>query len=209
MPKDCGCDKKDESGCDKEGGKQTQIWVYKKKCIKNPNIPDNSYVGRIGFTYYLINKDKKESTEYIVQYKLSNLIPGEIVYYVNLYKVVKVKNNKKYIECFSQYSYTKKLEQSRIIDIINKIGNNNYDLTPDDTNEFNNYVINRILKKNKSSKNKTTPNSLTVQITQVDKSYGNTSTCGGACTGVYLVCVGDCTKCKNAFPGLYDGTCKN
>ena len=53
MPKDCGCDKKDESGCDK--GKRNQIWVYKKKCNINPDIPDNSYQGKIGFTYYLVN----------------------------------------------------------------------------------------------------------------------------------------------------------
>ena len=68
-----------------------------------------------------------------------------------MYKVVKTKFNKKkntikkYLECFSQYSYIQKLEQSRIINIINYIGNDNYDLIPDDTNKFNNYVIQNIL----------------------------------------------------------------
>lgn len=53
MPKDCGCAKE-------EKGKINQIWVYKNQC-KKTNIPDNSYVGKIGFTYYLIDNDKKKT----------------------------------------------------------------------------------------------------------------------------------------------------
>lgn len=199
MSKDCGSKKE----------KRNQIWVYKKICDKNPNIPDNSYVGKIGFAYYLLNNDTKESREYKVNYKFSNLVPGEIVYYVDLYKVVKVKNNKKkntikkYLECASQYSYTKKLEQFRIIDIINNIGNNNYDLTPDDTNEFNNYVIKNILKRNKSSKNKDTKNSFTVQISQVGKEYG-LQPCGAKCNfWEGINCKSTC-KCPSPY-GV--GTC--
>ena len=206
MPKDCGCNKKEnthDSNCDKDKGKRNQIWVYKKKCNINPDIPDNSYQGKIGFTYYLVNNDTKKKTEFKVEYRFSNLIPGEIVYYVSLYKVIKTEFDKKkntitkYIKCFSQYSYTKKIEQLRIIDIINHIGNDNYDLIPDDSNEFNNYVIKNILKPNKSSKNKNTKNRLTVQISQVGKEYG-TQGCGGGCdywSGV--LCGTDCAWCQN------------
>jgi hypothetical protein len=167
MPKDC----------DSKKEKRNQIWVYKKTCAVNPDLPNNSYLGKIGFAYYLVNQDTKETTEFKVDYKFSNLIPGEIQYYVRLYKVVKTKINKKkntikkYLECFSQYSYIQKLEQIRIIDIINDIGNSNYNLIPDDTNKFNNYVIQNILKTNKSSKS----NKSTVYINQVGKEYGDTS----------------------------------
>ena len=154
MPKDCGCKKKEKKhDCDcHTKTKVTNQWVYKKSCDNKLNIPDNSYLGKIGFTYYLVNDDKKESTEYKVNFKFSNLNPGEIVYYVNLYKVTKTKIDKKtntiskYLECAFQYSYTSKLDQNKITDIINKIGNDNYDLTPDDTNKFNSKVIQNILK---------------------------------------------------------------
>jgi hypothetical protein len=197
MPNDCGCDKKNDYDSKKE--KRNQIWVYKKTCAVNPNLPINSYVGKTGFAYYLVNKDTKESTEIKVDYNFSNLIPGEIVYYVRLYKVVKTKINKKkntikkYLECFTHYSYITKLEQSRIIDIINNIENNKYDLIPHDTNEFKNYVIQNILKTNKSSKNKNTTNSLTIYSTIVEKSYGDIS-----CTNP-PICPG------NSLPGISPG----
>ena len=165
--------------CNKEKEKRNQIWVYKKTCAVNPNLPINSYVGKTGFAYYLVNKDTKESTEFKVDYKFSNLIPGEIVYYVRLYKVVKIKFNKKkntikkYLECFSQYSYITKLEQSTITNIIIRLSNGNYELTPHEPNEFNNNVIKNILKTNKSSKNKDTKNSITIFTAQVDRSYGD------------------------------------
>ena len=69
--------------------RETKYGFTKKKCNINPDIPDNSYQGKIGFTYYLVNNDTKKKTEFKVEYRFSNLIPGEIVYYVSLYKVVK------------------------------------------------------------------------------------------------------------------------
>jgi hypothetical protein len=182
MPNDCGSKKE----------KRNQIWVYKKTCDKNPNLPINSYVGKTGFAYYLVNKDTKEATEFKVDYKFSNSIPGEIVYYVRLYKVVKTKFNKKkntikkYLECFTQYSYITKLEQSRITNIIIRLSNGNYDLTPHEPNEFNNNVIQNILKTNKSSKNKDTTNSITVNTIVVPKTYGRTT-----CTGTVFECLND------------------
>jgi hypothetical protein len=172
---------------DKEKRKQNQIWVYP---INDPSlnpipIPDNSYLGKNGFAYYLVDNVKKSNTEYKVDYKFSNSVLGEITYYVSLYKVTKVKFNKKtnttkkYLKCVSQYSYKSKVEQSRIIDIINKIGNDNYDLIPDDSNEFNDIVIKHILKANSNTKNSSTT-SLTVQINQVGKMYGFQG-CGGKC----------------------------
>ena len=99
MPKDCGCDKKDDKKKDHDDcsnkKKRNQIWVYKKRCESTLNIPDNSYLGKIGFAYSLINKDTKASLEYKVDYKFSNLTPDEIVYYVFLYKVTKTKFDKK------------------------------------------------------------------------------------------------------------------
>jgi hypothetical protein len=165
------------NNCDKKKPERNQIWVYEKKCNNTLNIPDNSYVGKIGFAYYLVNNDKKEKTEYKVNYKFTNSVLGELHYYVSLYKVTKVKFNKKtnttkkYLECVRQYSYKTKLDQRIVTDIINKIGNDNYDLIPNDSNEFNDIVIKNILKTNKNTKNGST-SPLTVQINQVGKMYG-------------------------------------
>ena len=185
--------------CDKENGKSNQIWVYKKTCPINSNIPDNSYVGKIGFAYYLVNNDTKVNTEFKVDYKFSNLILGEITYYVSLYKVIKKKFNKKtnttkkYLECATQYSYTSKVNQSRIIDIINKIGNDNYDLIPDDSNEFNNIVIKNILKTNSK---KDVSSDFTVTINQVGKMYGLQG-CSDKCyPAIGVNCGGGNGKCK-------------
>ena len=194
MPKDCGCDK--------ESPKRNQIWIYEKKCDNKLNIPDNSYLGKIGFTYFLVNKDTRARTEYKVDYKFSNLILGEIVYYVSLYKVTKTKfhkktnNLKKYLECVSQYSYISKTDQHIITNIINHIGNDNYDLIPDDTNKFNDMVIKHIYKPN--SKNGSS-NNWAVNINQVGKMYGQQGCYGGICEG-NSNCGGGNGECKDCVP---------
>jgi hypothetical protein len=196
MPKDCGCDK--------ESPKRNQIWVYEKKCDNILNIPDNSYVGKIGFAYYLVNKDKKERTEYKVDYKFSNLVPNEIDYYVSLYKVTKItyhkktNNLKKYLECVRQYSYKTKVDQTRIVDIINKIGNDDYDLIPDDSNKFNGIVIKNILKTNTK---KNTESGLTVIISQVGKMYGSQG-CNASCEN-FESCVSSCPNCVEKSGGTF------
>ena len=198
MSKDCGCNKKDKS-------KITNQWVYEKQCKDTLNIPDNSYLGKVGFAYYLVNKDKKERTEFKVDYKFSNLNSGEIVYYVSLYKVTKVKFHKKknilkkYLECVSQYTYTSKTNQNTITNIIIRVSNGNYDLTPDDPNEFNNYVIQNILKTNTK---KNSQNNLSVQVNQVSKEDQTSGVgCFGTCTTLTtkkynLTCGGACSVCK-------------
>ena len=207
MPKDCGCNKKDDKKKDKDDDKKkrNQIWVYKKRCESTLNIPDNSYLGKIGFAYSLINKDTKASLEYKVDYKFSNLTPDEIVYYVFLYKVTKTKfvkktnTIKKYLECVSQYSYTSKIEQYTMNDIINKIGNDNYDLIPDDSNKFNEIVIKYILKSYKKSLDKSTVTpSMSVKITQVNKSY-SLQGCNGVCTNIKNCGAGGCQVCVTPY----------
>ncbi len=192
MSKDCGCNKKEKKEKKEKKKKekekeekntepQKKIWVYKKSC-NTLNIPDNSYLGKIGFTYHLVDNDKKENTEHKVNYKFSNLNPGEIVYHVNLYKVTKTKIDKKrntiskYLECAGEYSYTSKLDQNIITNIINEIGNGNYNLTPHNSNEFNSKVIENILKTN--GKKGTSSNS--VRVTPVPKKYHEPQ-CGGDC----------------------------
>ena len=173
MPKDCGCAKSEKTVKGDDKPVRKQIWVYEKPFKDTLKVPNNSYVGKNGFAYYLINNDKTQ-TEYKAAFKFSNLNPNEIVYYVILSKVTKVSYNekkntvKKYLECVTQYVYKKTLQQPRIVDIINKIGNDNYDLIPDDTNKFNNYVIQNILKTNTNTKNSST-SPLTVKINQVGK----------------------------------------
>ena len=205
MTKDCGCDKKPKG--DRPIwvlNKKPTIWVYNTKCDKIQNIPGNSYLGKNGFAYFLINKDSKEKTEYKVHYKFSNLTTGEIVYYVFLYKVTKTnydkKTNtiKKYLECASQYSYTSKVEQYIATNIINSIGNGSDSLIPDDSNKFNEFVIKYILKSYKKSLDKSTINPcMTVQITQVGKEYGLQG-CGGNCDVFFGTnCGGICTWCTN------------
>lgn len=209
MPKDCGCKKKEKKhDCDcHKKTKVTNQWVYKKSCDNKLNIPDNSYLGKIGFTYYLVNDDKKESTEYKVNFKFSNLNPGEIVYYVNLYKVTKTKIDKKtntiskYLECDSEYSYTSKLDQNKITDIINKIGNDNYDLTPDDTNKFNGIVIQNILKTN----GKKETSSQYVKLVPVGKGYGDAG-CNGSCQDLQT-CGSTCPYCNSS--NWTDAYCSN
>lgn len=187
MPKDCGCDK--------EKPKTKNAWIYKKKC-KILNIPDNSYIGKIGFTYYLIDNDKKKSTEYKAVFKFSNLNSGEIVYYVQLYKVINNKFDKKtnivkkYLECVGEYSYISKLDQNKITNIINKIGNGNYDLTPDNVNKFNGLVIQNILK---TTGKKSVSNNQYVRLVPVSKSYGDTA-CGCEC--VFTICESSCSLCS-------------
>ena len=209
MPKDCGCKKKEKKhDCDcHKKPKVTNQWVYKKSCDNKLNVPDNSYLGKIGFTYYLVNDDKKETTEYKANFKFSNLNPGEIVYYVNLYKVTKTKIDKKtntvkkYLECSSEYSYTSKLDQNKITDIINKIGNDNYDLTPDDTNKFNGIVIQNILNIN----GKKGTSSQYVNLVPVGKGYGDAG-CNGSCDD-YQTCGSTCPYCVvDGFTGQY---CRN
>ena len=201
MSKDCGCNKKDDKDDCTNKKKRNQIWVYKKQCDKIKNIPGNSYLGKIGFSYHLINKDSKERTEYKVDYKFSNLTTGEIVYYVFLYKVIKTKYDKKtntikkYLECVSQYSYISKVEQYIATNIINAIGNSDYDLVPNNTNEFNDMVIQNILKSYKKGLDKSSNNPvMTVQITQVDKGYGSQG-CGGECSTFGPVCGGGNGTC--------------
>lgn len=216
MSKDCGCndkdDKRDKDDCSHKK-KRNQIWVYKKNCDKIQNIPDNSYLGKIGFSYHLINKDSKEKTEYKVDYKFSNLTPSEIVYYVFLYKVVKTKFHKKtntikkYLECVTQYSYISKVEQYIATNIINAIGNRDYDLVPNNTNEFNQFVIKYILKSYKKGLDKSSNNpDMTVQITQVGKEYGSQG-CGGECGGEFAnICtVAGCTFCGNGMCAYFNG----
>ena len=216
MSKDCGCNKKDDKD-DKDDcsnkKKRNQIWVYKKQCHKIKNIPDNSYLGKIGFSYHLINKDSKENTEYKVDYKFSNFTTGEIVYYVFLYKVTKTKFDKKtntikkYLECVSQYSYTSKVEQYIANNIINAIGNRDYSLIPDDSNEFNNMVIQNILKSYKKGLDKSTITpSMSVQLSQVGKEYGSQG-CGGECGGEFAnICtVVGCTFCGNGICAYFNG----
>ena len=207
MPKDCGCkkkEKKQDCDCHKKPI-ATNLWVYKKSCDNKLNVPDNSYLGKIGFTYYLVDNDKKESTQYKADLKFSNLNSGEIVYYVNLYKVTKTKFDKKtnttskYLECAVQYSYTSKLDQNKITDIINKIGNDNYDLTPDDTNKFNSKVIQNILKTNGTSNNSY------VKLVPVGKSYGDAG-CNGSCAD-FQTCGKTCPYCVTN--GFTSSTCQN
>ena len=198
MSKDCGCDNKDKS-------KITNQWVYEKPCKDTLNIPNNSYLGKVGFAYYLVNKDKKERTEFKVDYKFSNLNSGEIVYYVSLYKVTKVKFHKKknilkkYLECVGQYTYTTKTSQNTITNIIIRVSNGNYDLTPNDPNEFNNYVIQNILKTNTK---KNSQNNLSVQVNQVDKEDKQSGVgCGQTCNifaeaGMMDACGPVCPVCK-------------
>jgi len=213
MPKDCGCNKKDDKDDKKDHDdcsnkkKRNQIWVYKKKCDIKLNVPDNSYLGKNGFAYYLVNNDKKESTEYKVNFKISNLNPGEIVYYVLLYKVSKTKINKKtntikkYLECVSQYSYTSKIEQYTMINIINSIGNDNYDIIPHNTNEFNGIVIQNILKKNGK---KGISNNSYVNLIAVGKGYGDAG-CNGNCSD-FQTCGSSCPTCEY---GIFPYVCVN
>jgi hypothetical protein len=204
MSKDCGCNKKNDKDDCSNKKKRNQIWVYKKNCDKIQNIPDNSYLGKIGFAYHLINKDSKESTEYKINYKFSNFTTGEIVYYVFLYKVTKTKFDKKtntikkYLECVSQYSYISKVEQYIANNIINAIGNRDYDLVPNNSNEFNEFVIKYILKSCKKGLNKSTNTpSMTVQLTQVGKEYGSQGCDGGCSGGGATVCNSGCGWCTN------------
>jgi hypothetical protein len=198
MSKDCGCEKKEKP-------KITNQWIYEKQCKDTLNIPNNSYLGKVGFAYYLVNKDKKERTEFKVNYKFSNLIPGEIVYHVSLYKVTKVKFHKKknilkkYLECVGQYTYTSKTSQNTITNVIIRVSNGNYDLTPNDPNEFNNYVIQNILKTNTK---KDSQSSLSVQVNQVDKEDRQPGVpCAGTCNifaapGMTSACGLSCPICK-------------
>ena len=202
MTKDCGCNKKEKKEKKEEKSAQKQIWVYKKTCDnKKLNIPDNSYLGKIGFTYYLVDNDKKENTEYKVNFKFSNFNSGEIVYYVNLYKVTKTKIDKKtntiskYLECSSKYSYTSKLDQNKITNIINEIGNEKYDLTPHNSNEFNSKVIENILKTN----GKKGTSRYSVKLGYAGKGYGDVN-CGGECDINGQSCVNSCFCNITAYP---------
>ena len=208
MPKDCGCNKSEKTVKGDDKPERKQIWVYEKPCKDTLKVPNNSYVGKNGFAYYLINNDKTQ-TEYKAAFKFSNLNPNEIVYYVILNKVTKVSYNekkntvKKYLDCVTQYVYKKTLQQPIIVDIINKIGNGIYDLIPDDSNEFNSIVIKKILDSVNSTlkTGETKVVAKNIIINQVGKEYGSPS-CGTSCPPTpFTACKSSCPYCSNQSGG--------